>query len=105
VLLRPNSPVGSVILMPGGDGSINPGPDGEINSLIGNQLVRTRNAYVAHGLAVLVADADVDLVSAVQFLAQIKEPVTVIAISRGTIRAAVGISRGAKMPWCSPRDF
>ncbi|MFZ0988230.1 MAG: alpha/beta hydrolase, partial [Xanthobacteraceae bacterium] len=31
VLLRPNSPVGSVILMPGGDGSINPGPSGEIN--------------------------------------------------------------------------
>jgi len=96
VLLRPNSPVGSVILMPGGDGSINPGPSGEINSLIGNQLVRTRNAYVAYGLAVLVADADLDLARAVQFMARIKEPVTVIATSRGTIRAAVGISRGAK---------
>jgi hypothetical protein len=96
VLLRPNSRVGSVILMPGGDGSINPGPSGEINSLTGNQLVRTRNAYVAHGLAVLVADADLDLARAVQFMARIKEPVTVIATSRGTIRAAVGISRGAK---------
>jgi hypothetical protein len=96
VLLRANSPVGSVILMPGGDGSINAGPNGEINSLLGNQLVRTRNAYVTHGLAVLVADADLELARAVQFMAQIKEPVTVIATSRGTIRAAVGISRGAK---------
>ena len=96
VLLHPSSPVASVILMPGGDGSIKPGPNGEINSLIGNQLVRTRNAYLARGLAVLVADAGVDLARAVQFMAHIKEPVTVIATSRGTIRAAVGISRGAK---------
>jgi hypothetical protein len=96
VLLRPSSPVASVILMPGGDGSINAGPNGEINSLKENQLVRTRNAYVAQGIAVLVVDADVDLAHAVQFMRQIKEPVTVIATSRGTLRAAEGISRGAK---------
>jgi hypothetical protein len=96
VLLRPNSPVASVILMPGGNGLINAGPNGEINRLLGNQLVRTRNAYLAHGLAVLVADAGIDLARAVQFMAQLKAPVTVIATSRGTIRAAVGIARGAK---------
>jgi hypothetical protein len=49
VLLRPTSPVASVILMPGGDGLINAGPKGEINRLVGNQLVRTRNAYLARG--------------------------------------------------------
>lgn len=96
VLLRGNSPVASVILMPGGDGAINVGPDGEINSLKENQLVRTRNAYVARGMAVLVVDAGIDLAQAVQFMRQIKEPVTVVATSRGTIRAAIGISRGAK---------
>lgn len=96
VLLRPNSPLASIILMPGGDGLISPGPNGEINSLIGNQLVRTRNAYVALNLAVLVVDAGVDLAHAVQFMAQIKNPVTVVATSRGTIRAAEGISLGAK---------
>jgi len=96
VLLRPASPTGSVILMPGGDGLINPGPNGEINRLLGNQLVRTRNDYLARGLAVLVADAGIDLARAVKFMAQMKGPVTVIATSRGTIRAAVGISRGAK---------
>jgi len=96
VLLRAGAPATSVILMPGGDGLISPGPNGEINRLLGNQLVRTRNAYLAHGLAVLVVDADIDLVRAAQFMAQLKAPVTVIATSRGTIRAAVGIARGAK---------
>lgn len=96
VLLRPSAPVASVILMPGGDGSINAGPNGEINSLKENQLVRTRNAYLAEGNAVLVVDADIELSQAVQFMRQFKAPLTVIATSRGTIRAAVGISRGAK---------
>jgi hypothetical protein len=96
VLLRPSSPAASVILMPVGNGLINPGPNGEINSLIGNQLVRTRNDYVARGLAVLVADAGIDLARAVQFMNQIKGPVTVIATSRGTIRTAVAIDGGAK---------
>lgn len=96
VLLRPSAPIASVILMPGGDGSINAGPDGEINGLRENQLVRTRNAYLAQGNAVLVVDADVDLSQAVQFMRQFKAPITVIATSRGTIRAAVGISHGAK---------
>src|SRR5262249_29875338 len=62
------------------------------NSLNKNQLVRTRN----RDIAVLVVDAGVDLAHAVQFMERIKEPVTVMATSRGTIRAAVGISLGAK---------
>src|SRR5207248_1110438 len=78
------------------DGLINAGPNGQINRSIGNQLVRTRNAYLARGLAVLVANADIDLARAVQFMGEIKKPVTVIATSRGTIRTAEGIARGAK---------
>ena len=52
VLLRPSAPRASVILMPGGDGYIAAGPGGTIGKLNGNQLVRTRNAYLARGLAV-----------------------------------------------------
>ena len=63
---------------------------------MGNQLVRTRQAYAARGLAVLVADVNTDLKSAVDYMAGIKRPVTVIATSRGTIRAAEGIARGAR---------
>jgi len=96
VLIKPSAPRASVILMPGGSGSISPGEHGEINSLQGNQLVRTRNAYAADGLAVLVLDAGTPLDAAVQYMAAIKRPVTVIATSRGTIRAAQGIAAGAR---------
>jgi hypothetical protein len=96
VLLRPGAPHASVILMAGGDGEIGVGPGGAITRLKGNQLVRTRNAYRARGLAVLVVNADVNLARAVNYMAAIKRPVTVIATSRGTLRAAHGIARGAK---------
>jgi len=96
VLIKPNAPRASVILLPGGDGAINAGDNGEINGLKLNQLVRTRHAYAARGLAVLVVDAGTDLNSAVQYMAAIKRPVTVIGTSRGTLRAAEGIARGAR---------
>ncbi len=96
VLIKPKAPRASVILMPGGDGAIRAGDQGDIHGLMGNQLVRTRHAYAARGLAVLVVDAGTDLGSAVEYMATIKRPVTVIGTSRGTIRAAQGIARGAR---------
>jgi hypothetical protein len=96
VLIKPKAPRASVILMPGGDGSIRPGEEGDIHGLVGNQLVRTRHAYADLGLAVLVVDVSTDLGSAVEYMAAIKRPVTVIATSAGTIRAAQGIWRGAR---------
>src|ERR1700687_473063 len=96
VLIRPKAPRASVILMPGGSGAIAAGDHGDIHGLQGNQLVRTRQAYAARGLAVLVVDAGTPLDAAVQYMAAIKRPVTVIATSRGTIRAAEGIAGGAR---------
>jgi hypothetical protein len=96
VLIKPAAPRASVILLPGGDGAIRAGEHGDIHGLQGNQLVRTRNAYAARGLAVLVADYNTDLKAAVDTMAAIKRPVTVIANSRGTQRAAEGIARGAR---------
>ena len=96
VLIKPGAPRGSVILLPGGDGAIRAGDNGDINGLRGNQLVRTRHAYAARGLAVLVADAGTDLKSAVDYMAAIKRPVIVVGTSRGTLRAAEGIARGAR---------
>ncbi len=96
VLIKPSAPRASVILMPGGNGAIRAGDAGDIHGLTGNQLVRTRKAYAARGLAVLVADASTDLKSAVEYMAAIKRPVTVIATSLGTIRAAEGIAGGAR---------
>jgi hypothetical protein len=96
VLLRPAHARASVILMPGGDGRIEAGPGGRIHRLRNNQLVRTRTAFAARGLAVLVVDADVSLAAAVGFMRKIKSPVTVVATSRGTLRAARGIASGAR---------
>jgi hypothetical protein len=96
VLIKPNAPRASVILIPGGDGAIRAGDHGDINALKFNQLVRTRQAYAARGLAVLVVDAGTPLDGAVQYMAAIKRPVTVIGTSRGTLRAAEGIARGAR---------
>ena len=96
VLIKPSAPRGSVILLPGGDGAIRAGDSGDIQGLRGNQLVRTRHAYAARGLAVLVADAGTDLKTAVDYMAAIRRPVTVIGTSRGTLRAAEGIARGAR---------
>ncbi|CAL78077.1 conserved hypothetical protein; putative secreted protein [Bradyrhizobium sp. ORS 278] len=95
-LIKPAAVRASVILLPGGDGAINVGEHGDIHGLLGNQLVRTRNAYAARGLAVMVADYNTDLKAAVDYMAAIKRPVTVIGTSRGTIRAAEGIARGAR---------
>jgi hypothetical protein len=96
VLIRPKAPRASVILMPGGDGAIRADEQGDIHGVMGNQLVRTRHAYAARGLAVLVVDASTDLGSAGEYMAAIKRPVTVIGTSMGTIRAAQGIARGAR---------
>src|SRR3981081_3964522 len=87
VLIKPNAPRASVILMPGSNGSIAADDHGNIHALTFNQLVRTRNAYAARGLAVLVVDAATPLDAAVQYMAAIKRPVTLIATSNGTITA------------------
>jgi hypothetical protein len=96
VLLRPKAPRASVILMPGGDGAIGAAAGGVITHLLGNQLVRTRTSYLARGFAVLVIGSGTNLSSAVQYMAAIKRPVTVVATSRGTLRAAQGIAGGAR---------
>ena len=96
VLIKPKAPRASVILMPGGNGAIRAGDQGDIHGLTLNQLVRTRHAYAARGLAVLVVDAGTDLGSAIEYMAAIKRPVTVIGTSNGVLRAAKGIARGAR---------
>src|SRR6266851_8570979 len=96
VLIKPKAPRASVILMPGGNGGIAADNNGDIGALKFNQLVRTRHAYAARGLAVLVVDANTPLDGAVQYMAAIKRPVTVIGTSRGTLRAAEGIAHGAR---------
>lgn len=95
ILIVPAKPVASVILLAGGNGDIAVGADGEV-ARPGNQLVRTRFDYAAKGFAVLVPDIGYDLSALVEYMAKIKKPVVVVATSRGTQRAANGISEGAR---------
>ena len=61
LLLAPAGPPrGALVLLAGGDGSLDLAPDGSIRSLGGNQLVRTRAAYVAAGWLVAVPDMPLD---------------------------------------------
>ena len=95
VLIKPTKPLGSLILLAGGDGRIGVGDNGEILRQ-GNQLVRTRMNYAEKGFAVLVPDLGYDLSALVDYMRHIKAPVTVVGTSRGTLRAAEGIKTGAK---------
>jgi hypothetical protein len=97
VLLKPKGePAGSLILLAGNDGRLGIRANGSITRLAGNQLVRTRESYAARGFAVLVPDGGINLKAAVEYMAAIKRPVTLVGTSRGTQRAAVGIARGAR---------
>lgn len=104
---RPAAPIGSVVLMAGGDGVLDLDERGTIGSgLRENHLVRTRNAYARAGYAVFVPDVASDLkgtrgyrfgtayaqdVAAVIAAArQVKSPVALIGTSRGAL-SVVGV--------------
>jgi hypothetical protein len=112
---RPAMPIGSVVLMAGGDGAIDLDERGTIGSLSQNHLVRTRNAYVRAGYAVFVPDVASDLkgtqryrfgtayaqdVAAVVAAArQAKSPVALIGTSRGALSViAVFAKQSAVVP-------
>jgi hypothetical protein len=86
LLNKPAAPRASAILIPGGDGILNVRPDGTFSGLKGNQLVRTRKAYLAHGVATLTIDRGVNVAAAVAYMRKVASPVVVVATSRGTLR-------------------
>jgi dienelactone hydrolase len=108
LLIQPENPAGSVILLAGGHGKLDITVQGHITSLAKNQLVRTRAAYAKAGFAVLVPDIAPDmktpsgvmqryraskayaqdLGAAVQYMRKIKNPVVMIGTSRGSLSVA-----------------
>ena len=92
LLNKPAAPRASVILIPGGDGVLNVRPDGSFSSLKGNQLVRTRKAYLAHGVATLTIDRGVSVADAVTYMRKVASPVVVVGTSRGTLRVPQSLS-------------
>jgi len=86
LLNKPASPQAVVILIPGGHGQMNIRPDGSFGALGGNQLVRTRKAYLGHGVATLTIDWGVNVASAVEYARKIAPKVVVAGTSRGSLR-------------------
>jgi hypothetical protein len=92
LLNKPASPQAAVILIPGGNGVMNIKPDGTFGGLGGNQLVRTRKAYLAHGVATLTIDIGVNVAAAVTYMRAVAPKVVIAGTSRGTLRVPNGLS-------------
>lgn len=92
LLNAPPAPKAAAILIPGGDGVLGVKPDGTFASLKGNQLVRTRKAYMQHGVATLTVDSGVNVAAAVEYMRKVASPVAVVATSRGSLRVASALA-------------
>ncbi len=95
VLLRADRPKGSVLLLTGGDGRLEVGANGAFATGADNVLIRNREAFRQRGYNVLLVELGTDLSAAVDRMVALKRPVTMIATSKGTQRAAEGLQQGA----------
>ena len=110
--MQPANPVAALILFPGGDGHIKLGTDGTPLAG-GNFLVRTRDDWVAQGMAVAIPDVPdnqrnlfnhrttddyaADIGKIVAYVrTQTKAPIWLVGTSQGTNAAVGGASRMTK---------
>jgi hypothetical protein len=96
ILIRAVHPKGSILLLTGGDGRLNVMDGARFTDGADNVLIRNRDGFVAGGYDVLLVDLGTNLAAAVDYMAKLKRPVTVISTSKGTQRAAEGLAQGAK---------
>lgn len=87
---------GSVVLLTGGDGKLGVGPSATISDGATNVLIRNRDRLAAHDLNILLVEAGTDLAEAVRMMKRFNLPVTIVATSAGTLRAAEGLVGGAR---------
>jgi hypothetical protein len=92
LLNKPAKVRATAILFAGGDGYLGIDAGGSISALSNNQLVRTRQNYARMGIATLTVDRGVDLQSAAQFMRKLGGPLSFVGTSRGSLRAAEGLS-------------
>ncbi|MFT4128565.1 alpha/beta hydrolase [Labrys sp. (in: a-proteobacteria)] len=96
ILIRHPHAKGSLILLTGGDGRLEVGPNGQFRSGADNVLIRNRDTFAAKSYNVLLVDKGTNLATAVDTMAGLKRPVTLVATSAGTQRAAEGLLKGAR---------
>lgn len=115
LLIRPEQPVGSVILLAGGHGNLSLSAAGELGWGAGNQVVRTRNLYAKAGFVTATPDIAPDLKQGsggapgyrwsdehaadigalIAHLRGIARPVYLVGTSRGAISA---VNAAVKLP-------
>jgi hypothetical protein len=112
ILLKPEKPVASVVLLVGGHGQMDIAPNGAIKWGRGNQLIRTRAEYLKQGFAVLVPDIapdwkgenskpvsnyrlharhGADIGALVAYMRTIAEPVVIVGTSRAAVTTGVAL--------------
>ncbi|MGA1804984.1 alpha/beta hydrolase [Rhizobium sp. HT1-10] len=96
ILIPVPNPKGSLVIVVGGDGILDVSKDASFTRNADNVLIRNRDAFASEGLNVLLIDKGTNLAEAVGFMAEKGRPVTVVATSAGTPRAAEGIAMGAR---------
>ena len=106
LLLRPDRPRGTLVMLPGGAGTIGIGADGTV-ARADNVVIRTASLWLARSYALLVADADANLRGAraspaygAAVAALVDEarrsvpgPVVLVGTSQGAIAAVNGAGR------------
>lgn len=118
LVVRPDIPSGSVILLAGGHGNLDLGRDGRIGWGARNQVVRTRHEYAARGLVAIVPDVATDfkagsgtaaeyrwseshardLAVLTAYAAELAKPVYVVGTSRAALSVAALASRAELQP-------
>lgn len=96
ILMRVENPQGSLLLLAGGSQRLNVGANGTFTDQAFSPIIRNRDAFAAKGFNVLLVDKATSLSTAVEYMAGLKRPVTIVAISNATRRTAKALAEGAK---------
>ncbi|WP_369059807.1 hypothetical protein ABOZ73_00350 [Caulobacter sp. 73W] len=95
ILVRARGARGSLVVLTGGNGRLGVGEGATILENATNVLIRNAHRFAARGFNVLLVEEGTVLSEAVDHARQLGGPVTVVATSAGTPRAAEGLLAGA----------
>lgn len=95
ILVRAPDARGSLVVLTGGNGRLGVGEGATVSENATNVLIRNADRFAARGFNVLLVEEGTVLSEAVEHARRLASPVTVVATSAGTPRAAEGLLAGA----------
>ncbi len=93
IFIKKEGAKGTLVLLTGGNGKLGVLPGAMITENETNVLIRNHSAFTAEGFNVLLLEGGTNLADAI---GSVPRPVTVVATSAGTPRAAEGLLAGAR---------